>query len=301
MSEQIIISLLVFAAAGLAVWGIRNMMTDTAEAGAGDPDKLPKIYRIFSVGIYFFAEEGGVLLENLFPNQAKSIKDELHKAALPMEVKELYGASVFFLVMGVLLGTAVAFGLPRMTPFLRGLLIAILGTAGLIFPRMHVKNLAEKRMDEIMHVLPFAIDLITSSMNAGLDFGAAVRYLLSTGEEDVLRREFAVFLRDVELGKTRTDALKDMQERIGITEFTRFIAAITYGMDSGSSVIDIMRIQAEEMRRVKFARAERQAAKAPTKMLFPMLLFVFPSMFVIIIVPVLLKAKESGLFDMIHK
>ena len=291
MSEQIIISLLVFAAAALAVWGIRNMMADTADAG--DPDKLPKIYRIFSVGIYFFAKEGGVLLENLFPNQAKFIKDELHKAALPMEVKEIYGASLFFLFLGILLGVIIVLAVPQMSPLLKGGIIAAFGTVGLIFPRMHVQKLAEERMDEIMHVLPFAIDLITSSMNAGLDFGAAVRYLLSTGEDDVLRREFAVFLRDVELGKTRTDALKDMQERIGIKEFSRFIAAITYGMDSGSSVIDIMRIQAEEMRRVKFARAEQQAAKAPTKMLFPMALFVFPSMFVIIFVPIILKMKDS--------
>lgn len=299
MSEQIIISLLVFTAAALAVWGIRNMMMETAETG--NPDRLPKIYRIFGLGIYFFAEEVGAMLENLFPNQAKAIKDELHKAALPMEVKDLYGASIFFMLMGSLLGAAAVFGLPRMTPSLKCLFIVLLGMAGLIFPRMHVKNLVEKRIDEIMRVLPFAIDLISSSMNAGLDFGAAVRYLLSTGEDDVLRREFAVFLRDVELGKTRTDALKDMQERIGITEFTRFISAITYGMDSGSSVIDIMRIQAEEMRRVKFARAEQQAAKAPTKMLIPMLLFVFPSMFVIIFVPVFLKVKESGIFDMMHK
>ena len=78
-------------------------------------------------------------------------------------------------------------------------------------------------------------------------------------------------------------------------------SAIAYGMDSGSSIIDVMRIQAEEMRRVKYTRAEQQAAKAPTKMIIPMALFVFPSMFIIIFVPIFLRVKDSGILSMIGK
>jgi tight adherence protein C len=92
-----------------------------------------------------------------------------------------------------------------------------------------------------------------------------------------------------------------MQKRINITEFSRFTSAIAYGMDSGSSIIDVMRIQAEEMRRVKYTRAEQQAAKAPTKMIIPMALFVFPSMFIVICVPIFLRVKDSGLLSMIGK
>ena len=92
-----------------------------------------------------------------------------------------------------------------------------------------------------------------------------------------------------------------MQKRINITEFSRFTSAIAYGMDSGSSIIDVMRIQAEEMRRVKYTRAEQQAAKAPTKMIIPMALFVFPSMFIIIFVPIFLRVKDSGILSMIGK
>ena len=80
-----------------------------------------------------------------------------------------------------------------------------------------------------------------------------------------------------------------------------FTSAIAYGMDSGSSIIDVMRIQAEEMRRVKYTRAEQQAAKAPTKMIIPMALFVFPSMFIIILVPIFLRVKDSGILSMIGK
>lgn len=198
--------------------------------------------------------------------------------------------------LGLILGFSIHGGLA-----IRGFIGIAVFFIGLIYPRMYVQKIAEKRMDEIMHVLPFAIDLISSSMNAGLDFGAAVRYLISTGKEDVLKKEFGIFLRDVELGKTRTEALKDMQDRISAVEFTRFVSAISYGMDSGSSIIEIMRIQAEEMRRVKYARAEQQAAKAPVKMIVPMAVFVFPSMFIMIFIPIFLRIKDSGVLHMIGK
>ena len=92
-----------------------------------------------------------------------------------------------------------------------------------------------------------------------------------------------------------------MEKRINVTEFSRFISAIAYGMESGSSIIDVMRIQAEEMRRVKFARAEQQAARAPVKMIIPMGLCVFPSMFIMILVPIFLRIKDSGVLSMIGK
>ena len=187
------------------------------------------------------------------------------------------------------------------SPALQIMVVLVFGVIGLLYPIMYIDKQAEQRMDEIMHHLPFVIDLISSSMNAGLDFGAAVRYLLATGDDNVLHKEFALFLQEVELGKNRTEALRDMQKRINVTEFSRFVSAIAHGMDSGSSIIDIMRIQAEEMRRVKYARAEQQAAKAPIKMIIPMALFVFPSMFVIIFVPIFLRIKDSGILSMIGK
>jgi len=295
--EQITIFVLIFLAVACAIWWIGNMIPET---DMNSSEKLPFLFRIFSPGIYFFAAEAGGLLERILPKYSDDLKADLKKSALPLEVKDLYGAALCFASTGAILGLILAF-------FLQGSLaircfvgIAVF-SVGLIYPRMYVRKVAQKRMDEIMHSLPFAIDLISSSMNAGLDFGAAVRYLISTGKEDVLKKEFGIFLRDVELGKTRTDALRDMQKRINAVEFTRFVSAISYGMDSGSSIIEIMRIQAEEMRRVKFARAEQEAAKAPVKMIVPMALFVFPSMFIMIFIPIFLRIKDSGIFSMVGK
>ena len=296
-AEQITVWVLIFLAVACAVWGICNMIPETDKDNS---EKLPLLFRIFSPGIYFFAAEAGSLLESSFPKHSAELGEDLKKAALPMDVKDLYGASLCFAAaggaLGLMLGLSIHGG-----PAVRGFIVIAAFFIGLIYPRMYVQKIAEKRMDEIMHVLPFAIDLISSSMNAGLDFGAAVRYLISTGKEDVLKKEFGIFLRDVELGKTRTEALKDMQERISAVEFTRFVSAIAFGMDSGSSIIEIMRIQAEEMRRVKYARAEQQAAKAPVKMIVPMAIFVFPSMFIMIFIPIFLRIKDSGVLHMLGK
>ena len=286
-AANITVYVLIFISVILIVWAVRNMIGDSPEKT--ENSRLPAVYRIFSAGIAFFSEELGTLLESLLPKLSGRIREALNVADYPMEVKDIYGASLFFLFAGAFLGVVTSLLLPAVDMRVKVSVIGLVCAIGLFFPVMHLQKVAEQRRDEILHVLPFAIDLVCSSMKAGLDFGSAVRYLLATGEEDVLRREFAVFLRDVELGKTRSDALKDMRSRINLPEFDRFVTAITYGMDSGSSIIEIMRIQAEEMRRVKFTRAEQQAAKAPAKMIIPMVIFIFPSMFFIIFVPIILK------------
>lgn len=297
-NQTLIISALIFGAVICFVLAIRNIIPDAPEDS--NSNRVPALFRIFGVGIFFFAAEAGNIMSGMFPAQTKRIEEIIHKADLDLEVKDIYGAQIFFFIMGLGVGFLVMMSV-KLSPALQISMALLFGVIGLLYPMMYIEKLAAKRVEEIMHHLPFAIDLISSSMNAGLDFGAAVRYLLATGEKDVLRKEFALFLQEVELGKNRTEALRDMQKRISITEFSRFVSAIAYGMDSGSSIIDVMRIQAEEMRRVKYTRAEQQAAKAPTKMIIPMALFIFPSMFIIIFVPIFLRVKDSGILSMIGK
>lgn len=296
-TQELVISVLVFLAVTCVVWGIYGMIK--AER-AEDTERVPSLFRFFAGGIFFFGEEIGGWLEKMSPRKSAGIGELLARADIPLDIKDFFGARILFGLIGVIIGCLIAFGI-AMPPTVRMICIGIFGLVGFFYPEMCIRKMAEKRADEIMHHLPFAIDLISSSMNAGLDFSAAVRYLLSIGGDDVLRKEFALFLREVELGKTRLDAFADMRKRIGIEEFSRFAAAIAYGMDSGSSIIEIMRIQAEEMRRIQFSRAERQAAKAPSKMIVPMAIFVFPSMFIIIFTPIILRLRDSGVLSMIGK
>lgn len=297
--DQIIISVLVFFAVICAVLFLRTL--STGSAGSETTGKIPFLYSFFGGAIFFFGKELGWIFEKSMPKRAVELNETIRKANAALTVKDIYGAQIFFGIMGGFLGAVLTMALEDLSTPVKWLCVAVFAIVGMMYPLITIQKLAEERTDEILHDLPFAIDLISSSMNAGLDFGSAVRYLIASGEENQLNREFAIFLRDVGLGKTRTDALVDMQNRINITEFTRFVSAVSYGMDSGSSIIEIMRIQSEEIRRVKFARAEQQAAKAPAKMIVPMALFIFPSMFIIILVPVFINMRDSGALAMFGK
>ena len=148
----------------------------------------------------------------------------------------------------------------------------------------------------IIHSLPFAIDLIGAAMRSGLDFSAAIRYYVSTeNKNNPLAIEFGVMLKQMELGKNRIEALEDMARRIQNDDFSSFAGAVAHGTEIGASIVDTMKVQAEEMRRARFNIAERKAARAPSIMILPIAVFIMPAIFVIIGTPVLIRLSQSGM------
>mgnify|MGYP003320717445 CR=1 FL=1 len=283
-----------FAAMLLFVWKVAALGEHgPVSEDEGEEKRIPWIYRIAGMGSFSTL---GALVENVLPRLAEKVQKDLARASIPIMAKQVFAAQLFWGISGVIAGVIVSIFLPSGTSVILPFTISIFfGLAGVIYPLMHVQKLAEKRTGRILKALPFVIDLLSSSMNAGLDFTAAVRYLLSIGDtKNPLIREFRVLLQSIELGRSRSDALRDMDLRIGVPEFSRFASAVVYGMDTGSSIVNIIRIQSAEMRRLQFMRAEQQASKVPAKMVFPMLIFIFPAMFIIIIVPLVLRLQRMG-------
>jgi pilus assembly protein TadC len=172
----------------------------------------------------------------------------------------------------------------------------LFGVLGLMTPSMKVAKLAEDRITAIIHSLPFAIDLIGAAMRSGLDFSAAIRYYVGTeNKNNPLAVEFGVMLKQMELGKNRIEALEDMARRIQNDDFSSFAGAVAHGTEIGASIVDTMKVQAEEMRRARFNIAERKAARAPSIMILPIAVFIMPAIFIVIGIPVLLKISSSGL------
>ena len=173
--------------------------------------------------------------------------------------------------------------------------ILIAGFIGWLIPVVQIQNLAEKRLNSIRKDLPFSIDLISSAMTAGLDFSAAVRYYVEHSDLSALTQEFGITLKMLELGNNRNDALRAMSDRLGLDEFRSLVNAVVQGTEMGASISDTLRINAEEMRRVRVAAAERKAQRAPSLMMIPMALFIMPSVFIIILVPIFLRVQASGM------
>ena len=113
--------------------------------------------------------------------------------------------------------------------------------------------------------------------------------------ESPLALEYGIMLRQLDLGKTRTEALENMTTRIQTDAFKAFAEAVIHGIEVGASITETMRIQAEEMRRVRFNTAERKAARAASAMIFPIAVFIMPAMFLIIGTPVIMRVMRSGL------
>ena len=156
--------------------------------------------------------------------------------------------------------------------------------AGFFLPHLMLTSRISRRQKEIRKAMPDALDLLTICVEAGLGFDAAMSKVSEKWENE-LSLAFARVIREVQLGKVRREALKDMSDRLGIAEMTSFVAAIIQSEQLGVSMAKVLRIQSDQMRVKRRQRAEEEAHKAPVKMIIPMALLIFPSIMIIILVP----------------
>jgi tight adherence protein C len=145
--------------------------------------------------------------------------------------------------------------------------------------------------------MPDALDLLTICVEAGLGFDAAMAKV-SEKWQTQLSMAFARVIQEVQLGKVRKEALRDMADRIGLSEMTSFVAAVIQSEQLGVSLSKVLRIQADQMRIRRRQLAEEEAHKAPIKMLIPMAGLIFPSLMIVLLTPAGLRLFKSALGGM---
>jgi tight adherence protein C len=146
--------------------------------------------------------------------------------------------------------------------------------------------------------MPEALELLTICVEAGLGFDAAMAKVSEKWESD-LSLAFERVIQEVQLGKVRREAMRDMADRIGLPELTSFVAAVIQSESLGVSLAKVLRIQSEQMRIKRRQMAEEEAHKVPIKMMIPMALLIFPSLMVVLMTPAGLQLIHSPLFDML--
>jgi len=166
---------------------------------------------------------------------------------------------------------------------------------GYMAPNIYVNSLIKKRQLSVLQDLPFACDLLTLSVEAGLDFGSALDKVVLNGPPGPLQDELYVVLQETKIGKTRREALNDFASRIQMQEVTNFVGAITQADRMGTGFANVLRIQSEQIRNGRFERAEKMAQKLPVKILFPIIVVNVLSIGIILIIPLL-----SAITDYIH-
>jgi len=166
---------------------------------------------------------------------------------------------------------------------------------GYLLPNFFINRIIDKRKVSILLDLPFVCDLLTLSVEAGLDFGTALDKVVENGPPGPLRDELATIVQETRIGKTRREAFADMAERIQMQEISSFVGAINQAERMGTGFAPVLRIQSEQIRHGRFERAEKLAQKVPVKILFPIILVNLFSIALILIVPLLSAIGDVGI------
>ncbi len=200
-------------------------------------------------------------------------------------LKMLWG--LFFPAFVAILNASLQLGYPW-------IVIVMAIPLGWMIPDFHANKQKQNRYQAIIVDLPFFVDLLALSTQAGADFMGAIQKISDAAEESLLGKEFDKVLRDTRLGSTREQAMKAMSRRLDIPEVTSFVNVLTDADATGASIGDVLKEQSEQMRLERFVRAEKAGARASQAILLPMMMFIIPAVFIMVFAPVGLQFVYGG-------
>lgn len=197
-------------------------------------------------------------------------------------------AAVVLAGLGLAVGIAMYGGLDSKV---LGIAVVMAGV-GVFLPTLWLKNRITHRRTAIIKTLPDSFDLITTCVEAGLGLDAALARVAEK-VEGPFAEELSKTLREIGMGRARAEALRDLAERTAIPDLSIFVNAIIQAEQMGTSIGQVLRVQSEQMRMRRRQRAEELANQAPVKMIFPLVLCIFPTLFIVILGPAVIQLYET--------
>jgi tight adherence protein C len=231
----------------------------------------------------------------------KQLEDARHKlelAGMNMEPSMFFTMRIALMLAFVFLAFLVFFVFSASTPGTQGLLYLLgAGALGFFLPELLIRSKISRRQQAIQKALPDALDLLVICVEAGLGFDMAMGKVYEKWDND-LAVAFGRVLREIQLGKLRRDAMRDMANRMDVPDVTAFTAAIIQADQLGVSMGRILRVQSDQMRVKRRQRAQEKAHQAPVKMMIPMVLLIFPSIWIVLLGPsaIILLNTSTPLF-----
>ncbi len=167
---------------------------------------------------------------------------------------------------------------------------------GLYLPISHAKGEKKRRELSVRSDLPFYVDILSLSVEAGLDFSSAIKKIVdkSQNTDSVLSAELSIVLKDVQIGSSKADALKEMAKRLDMPEINSFVAMLVDAEASGASITQVLREQSAQMRVNRFAMAEKAGARASQLIMIPMAIFIFPTILIMVFGPAIIQFTGGG-------
>lgn len=261
-----------------------------AEGNEPTPSKMPLI------------QISRPLVHNLALKHAQKIKSQKYRdsvehklltAGLQKELNtdEFIGLQILWGIMFPVFFIIINFALQLNYSY--GLSVIIAGF-GFLFPHFYCKSHKKRRHLSVITELPFFVDLLALSTEAGLDFFGAIQKITEKAKNSVLTDEFLIVQKDIKLGSSRNEALSNMAKRMDVDEITSVCTMIVDSDETGASIAKTLKSKSEQMRYERFARAEKEGAKASQKMLLPMIMLILPAVMLTIFAPIGLQFFYGG-------
>lgn len=290
MSIDIIIYLLIALLTILivgALWYVFFIILRVPEENRDYLDNPPVFYRLFSVPINVIAFYISPLIsEKTFDKYEKSIVQA--GVEYQFRPKHIVASKIVSsVVVGFLFAVLLIFAD-------QSIFLAFLGfLLGYKYPDLWLKETKKKRNNSISKNMPFFLDMITLSIESGLNLNGAIKQAVQKGPAGPVRSEFEKVLRDIKTGVSRAEAIRKMGQRIDNQSIKSLTSSIIQAEKMGMNLGPILRNQAEQRRIERFRKAEKMAMEAPVKLLFPLVAFIFPCTFIVIGFPVYVMMKDA--------
>lgn len=282
------LALMVGGSVTLMAWGIYSIFAAVPEEDRSYLDRPPVGFRLLwpLVRLVVFYVGARLSLEYRQATQQRLRSAGVDYSLSPEQffAGKLLAALIFgglsYLVLGVMESSA---------------WYALLGAlGGFYYPELWLKETRQRRHKEILRALPFYLDVITLSVEAGTNLTGAFTQAVQKAPPSALKYEITRVLRDVRAGKSRAEAMRAMADRIDMTAINTLVSSLVQAEVMGSTLGPVLRAQADQRRTERFQRAEKLAMEAPVKLLGPLIMFIFPNFFIVLIFLLLSKSVQEG-------
>ena len=287
------------ALAALSVYLFSNAVfannTDAEALAWASGDERPKS----KSGLVNFSRP---LVHNFTMQHALRIKSPTYRARVErrlltaglsneMKVDEFIGLQILWGIFFPIFFTIMNFALQMGFPTIGMPVVALLGW---YFPNIYCSQQKKARYLAIVIELPFFIDLMALSTEAGLDFMGAIQRIVEKADNSVLAEEFQLVLKDLKLGSSRREALSALGNRLDMPEITSFVAVVRDAEETGAPIAQVLKDQSVQMRLERMVRAEKAGARASQAMLIPLMFLILPAVFIMVFAPVVLQFFYGG-------
>lgn len=265
-----------------------------AQADDSWRDRAPMMFRLVRPFVRLFAYQ---IASSVAPQRLEVIREKLFKAGLSyvLRPEELIASRRIFAGVALLM-VAYFYVLIELSLGTTLMLAFVFGLLGYSYPDIWLRDVIKRRELKTSTQFPFFLDVLVLAIRAGLNFASAVAHAVERIPEGPVRTEFSRYLRETRTGVSRREALRNLSQRMAIPAIANFVAVINQSEQTGGELGDLLTKQAEQRRVERFLLAEKLANQAPVKMLGPLVGLLFPITLIIILFPLMIKARDAGAF-----